>query len=71
MGAAVHALGSLLKIPPLLLPDEHYFLAVNFREAGQNRPVGIKWDDGTDAFVYTAIKRRREERNQSGLALIC
>ena len=32
--------------------------------AGQNRPVGIKWDDGTDAFVYTAIKRRRKEREQ-------
>ena len=32
--------------------------------AGQNRPVGIKWDDGTHAFVYTAIKRRREERNK-------
>jgi len=29
--------------------------------AGQHRPVGIKWDDGTDAFVYTAIKRRRNE----------
>ena len=29
--------------------------------AGQNRPVGIKWDDGTDAFVYTAIKRRRND----------
>ena len=27
--------------------------------AGQSRPVGIKWDDGTDAFVYTAIKRQR------------
>ena len=33
--------------------------------AGQNRPVGIKWNDGTDAFVYTAIKRRREERNKN------
>jgi arylsulfatase A-like enzyme len=30
--------------------------------AGQHRPVGIKWDDGTDAFVYTAIKRRRNEK---------
>ena len=27
--------------------------------AGQTRPVGIKWDEGTDAFVYTAIKRKR------------
>ena len=27
--------------------------------AGQHRPVGINWEDGTDAFVYTAIKRRR------------
>ena len=30
--------------------------------AGQHRPVGIKWDDGTDAFVYTAIKRRLTEK---------
>jgi arylsulfatase A-like enzyme len=29
--------------------------------AGQSRPVGIKWDDGTDAFVYTAIKRRAND----------
>ena len=33
--------------------------------AGQNRPVGVKWDDGTDAFVYTAIKQRISERNKN------
>ncbi len=32
--------------------------------AGQHRPVGIKWDDGTDAFVYTAIKRRRNQQKK-------
>ena len=32
--------------------------------AGQTRPVGIKWNDGTDAFVYTAIKRRRAEQGK-------
>jgi arylsulfatase A-like enzyme len=32
--------------------------------AGQHRPIGVKWDDGTDAFVYTAIKRQREERKE-------
>ena len=31
--------------------------------AGQHRPVGIKWDDGTDAFVYTAIKRKHPPKN--------
>ena len=31
--------------------------------AGQHRPVGIKWDDGTDAFVYTAIKRSHPPKN--------
>lgn len=30
--------------------------------AGQNRPVGVKWEDGTDAFVYTAFKKARKER---------
>ena len=32
--------------------------------AGQHWPVGIKSNDGTDAFVYTAIKRRRNEKRR-------
>jgi arylsulfatase A-like enzyme len=31
--------------------------------AGQHRPVGPKWDDGTDAFVYTAIKRKHPPKS--------
>ncbi len=30
--------------------------------AGQTRPVGVKWDDGTDAFVYAAIKNAKKRR---------
>jgi len=29
--------------------------------AGQHRPVGVKWEDGTDAFVYTALKKARQK----------
>ena len=28
--------------------------------AGQVRPIGIKWDDGTDAFVYAAVKKAKK-----------
>ena len=28
--------------------------------AGQNRPIGEKWDDETDAFVYAALKKARQ-----------
>ena len=27
--------------------------------AGQHRPIGVKWDDGTDAFVYTTILKAK------------
>ena len=30
--------------------------------AGQTRRVGKKWDDGTEAFVYAAIRQRRQQR---------
>ncbi len=30
--------------------------------AGQMRPVGVKWDDGTDAFVFAAIKDTEHKR---------
>jgi len=33
--------------------------------AGQDRPVGARFDDGTDAFIYTSIKRRWAERQKS------
>jgi len=29
--------------------------------AGQNRPVGGKWEDGTDAFVYDYVMKKRAE----------
>jgi len=29
--------------------------------AGQTRPIGVKWDDGTDAFVYAAIKKAEQQ----------
>jgi hypothetical protein len=28
---------------------------------GQHRPVGVKWEDGTDAFAYTAFKKARHK----------
>ncbi|MBW1848554.1 MAG: hypothetical protein JRJ27_15775 [Deltaproteobacteria bacterium] len=30
--------------------------------AGQIRPIGVKWDDGTDAFVYAAIKKAKQKQ---------
>jgi len=33
--------------------------------AGQTRPIGKKWEDGTGAFVYTYIKKAREENQKN------
>ena len=30
--------------------------------AGQLRPIGKKWEDGREAFVFAALKRRSEKR---------
>ena len=30
--------------------------------AGQSRPIGTRWDDGTEPFVYASIKKRNQQR---------
>ena len=30
--------------------------------AGQTRPIGIKWEDGTEPFVYASIKKLNQQR---------
>lgn len=30
--------------------------------AGQTRPIGTKWEDGSEAFVYASIARRKQQR---------
>ncbi|MCP4751915.1 MAG: sulfatase-like hydrolase/transferase [Proteobacteria bacterium] len=43
-----------------VIPDKD---GIGFRAgAGQHRPVGEKWDDGTDAFVFGYVKKMEEKK---------